>query len=529
MRDIQRRSTVALVAVLGLLGSACSGSSSDTKAAEPTRAPADVSTPAPDPDPSNGIPDQAVPAAEAAASAVPLGAPVAAPRAPTSKATAKPQDSPRRGTPDSIGPDSSSPSAAATDRRSAAHNQSPSAGQAPFPGESAATGTAKENYASDVGVTKDRIRIGIINMASAARSLGPAIAQPTEKVIDSAVKYINRTGGVNGRRLELVTCDDGGDIARARACYEKLKDQVFAFVPSETWLTDVIHDRLVIDKVPWLSWGWFKSEYENPWMFPFHANGTQEAIALSKWVSDNIKPKSVGILYLNVAEDISARDEARRIFESRGIQVVTTIAQEWDSPDESQHVLAMRAANPDFVVSFSWPAPMAKFFHDARSQKWAPKLGYGGNHLIGDPAYGSMFSDYIKGRLHSITSWLITEDTPELQLYRAETRRNYGDEMMGFKWRYGMGQHLSQSGWIGTRVLAKAAATLGADLTRNGFKKVLETNEFDSGMGVILKWPEGDHAKQPYAFNREYLYKWIHHPDGGWDIQRLSPDPVANS
>lgn len=101
--------------------------------------------------------------------------------------------------------------------------------------------------------------------------------------------------------------------------------------------------------------------------------------------------------------------------------------------------------------------------------------------------------------------------------------------MLGFKWRYGMGHHISQSGWVGTRTFAKAAATLGADLTREGFKKALESNEFDSGMGVVLKWPEGDHAKAPYAFNREYLYKWISHPDGGWDLQRLTPDPIANS
>ncbi|HMC80114.1 MAG TPA: hypothetical protein VKO35_06150 [Acidimicrobiia bacterium] len=40
-------------------------------------------------------------------------------------------------------------------------------------------------------------------------------------------------------------------------------------------------------------------------------------------------------------------------------EVVETVAQEWDSPDESQHVLAMRTANPDFVLSFSWPAPVA--------------------------------------------------------------------------------------------------------------------------------------------------------------------------
>src|SRR5581483_3414234 len=76
---------------------------------------------------------------------------------------------------------------------------------------------SKPNYASDVGVTADTIRIGTINMSSATRSLGPALATVQEQNLDAAVKYINRNGGVSGRKLQLVTCDDGGDIARGRA------------------------------------------------------------------------------------------------------------------------------------------------------------------------------------------------------------------------------------------------------------------------------------------------------------------------
>ena len=165
-----------------------------------------------------------------------------------------------------------------------AGNAAPSTPGAPAPvGAAPAAPGGKANYASDKGVSADTIRIGTINMTSATRSLGPAIAGVQEQNLDAAVKYVNRNGGVAGRNLQLVTCDDGGDIARGRACYEKLKDNVFALVPSITWLTDVIHDRLPKDKVPWLSWGWFKSEYEDPWMFPCHANGMREATAVAEW------------------------------------------------------------------------------------------------------------------------------------------------------------------------------------------------------------------------------------------------------
>ena len=218
-------------------------------------------------------------------------------------------------------------------------------------------------------------------------------------------------------------------------------------------------------------------------------------------------------------------------------EVVETVAQEWDSPDESQHVLAMRTANPDFVLSFSWPAPVAKFMHDASTQHWSPKLGFAANHLTGDPGYGPIFGDYIKDKTYTITSWGIPTspddkdnaeggNTAEQKLLTDELIKTNGREYQGFKWRYAGYHHITQSGWICTRVLAKAAAELGPDLTREGFKNVLESKGWDSGVGVTLHWPPGDHNANPYSYNREFVYKWITAPDGGWDERRILPDPV---
>ncbi|MGH9000715.1 MAG: ABC transporter substrate-binding protein [Acidimicrobiia bacterium] len=377
-------------------------------------------------------------------------------------------------------------------------------------------------------------------MTSATRSLGPPIAGTQENTMHAVVNYINKTGGIAGRRVELVLCDDGGDIARGRACYERLKGEVFALMPSISWLTDVIHDSLIKDQVPWMSWGWFKSEYQDPWMFPCHANGEREATALANWVGKVMVPKglkTVGIMYLNVSEDVNATKIFEKAVKPYGVETVAKIAQEWDSPDESQHVLQMRSANPDFIVAFSWPAPVAKFMHDADTQRYAPEMGIGANHLTGDPGFGPIFGDYIKDRTFTITSWAVPAGdgadpnnadarTPEQKLHEEEMRRTNGMEFQGFKWRYYGGHHITQSAWVCGRIFQKAAAELGPDLTREGFKQVLESRGWESGMGVTLYWPEGDHNKLPYSFNREFIYKWVGHPDGGWDMKRILPDPV---
>jgi ABC-type branched-subunit amino acid transport system substrate-binding protein len=509
------------------VGAACSGGGSEKKDSSASKADTAEETAAPAAE-SSATPEQAADTATGAAAPA-AAAPTAAP-APGTPAETK------AATPKSAAASAAAPSGGAKPAAAAA----PAPGTpAPAPGTPvptpAAPGQAKANYDSDVGVTADTIRIGTINMTSATRSLGPAIAGVQEQALDAAVKYVNRNGGVSGRKLQLVTCDDGGDITRGRACYEKLKGNVFALMPSISWLTDVIHDRLVADKLPWMSWGWFKSEYEDPWMFPCHANGMREAKAAANWVAKVLKPKTVGIMYLNVSEDIAARDTATKELAANGIDVVASVAQEWDSPDESQHVLQMRSANPDLVMSFSWPAPVAKFLHDADTQNWEPPKGYIANHLTGDPGYGPIFGDYIKDRMNTITSWtIVTGDdpnnadanTPEQQLHREEMLRTNGREYSGFKWRYSGNHHITQSGWICTLILAKAAGELGADLTREGFKNVLESKGWATGFGVTLYWPKGDHNANPYSFNREFIYKWTGHPDGGWDFKRGLPDPV---
>jgi ABC-type branched-subunit amino acid transport system substrate-binding protein len=392
------------------------------------------------------------------------------------------------------------------------------------------------NFASDVGVTATSINIGLINIASANRSLGPPIALASQRMTDAVVRYINDTGGVAGRKVNLLTCDDGGDVTRARACYEKLKGQVFAFVPSETFVTDVIHDTLAKDKVPWMSWGWFKSEYTDPYMFPCHANGMREASNVAKWISTNTKPATVGILYLNVSEDIAAADVATQVFQQHGIKVVQKVGQEWDSPDESQHVLAMRVANPDAIVSFSWPAPVAKFFHDAQGQNWYPSKGFFANHLTGDPGYGPIFGDYTKNHVTTITSWVVPgaqgnsaadEALPGLQFWRMLTNKYTGFDIVGFHLKYVMGHHITQSTIVCTKIFGDVARTLGPNLTRARFIQALETQSFDSGMGVTLKWPHGDHGQEPYSFNREYLYEWTTgDADQGYGLKRILPDPV---
>jgi ABC-type branched-subunit amino acid transport system substrate-binding protein len=284
-----------------------------------------------------------------------------------------------------------------------------------------------------------------------------------------------------------------------------------------------------------LSWSWFRSEWTDPYMFPCHANGEREAIDSAQWLvkygdGKGRKPKTVGINYLNISEDIAAKDAAVKIFEQNGIKVVQTIPQEWDSPDESQHVLSMRVANPDLVAIYGYPSPTAKFFHDANASNWAPPMGYLGNHLTVDPGYGPIFGQYIKDKLIAITSFQYPPDNgPGNQIWQQLTNQYTGKDLEGLHFRYAMGHHITQASMACVFVAAEAAKLVGPNLTRDAFIKVLESNQFDSGMGPVFRWVHGNHNMAPYPFNREYVYAWIGAADGGYDEKRVLPDPILDA
>jgi hypothetical protein len=118
------------------------------------------------------------------------------------------------------------------------------------------------------------------------------------------------------------------------------------------------------------------------------------------------------------------------------------------------------------------------------------------------------------------------QNLPGLKLWELLTARYTGYDLVDFHFRYTMGHHETQAALACVRVFADAAGQLGPELTRERLITQLETHSFDTGMGVTLRWPHGDHGQEPYAFNREFIYQWVGTPDGGFDLRRVQPDPV---
>jgi ABC-type branched-subunit amino acid transport system substrate-binding protein len=98
------------------------------------------------------------------------------------------------------------------------------------PGTTTATTGPSTNPASDVGVSPTEITLGLI--VSKTSPLGAETFSGPMYGAQAYVKALNERGGINGRTVRLITCDDNATGAGNRRCVRKLidDDKVFAFV-----------------------------------------------------------------------------------------------------------------------------------------------------------------------------------------------------------------------------------------------------------------------------------------------------------
>ena len=153
-----------------------------------------------------------------------------------------------------------------------------------------------------VGVTATEIKIGNTNPYS-----GPASAYGTiGKVIGAYFKKVNDEGGVNGRKINYITYDDGYSPPKTVEMVRKLveQDQVAAlFQTLGTPPNSAIHKYMNQQKVPHLFVATGATKWNDPQNFPwtmgFQPNYQTEGRVYASNVLKNHPNAKVGILYQN--------------------------------------------------------------------------------------------------------------------------------------------------------------------------------------------------------------------------------------
>lgn len=180
---------------------------------------------------------------------------------------------------------------------------------------------------SQDGVSKTAIVLG---QSLALTGPGSSLAQPFHQGAKLYFDSVNAAGGVNGRKIELVTLDDQGNPANTTTNTKKLLDQgvlsLFGFYgsPQVTAAYPLIKDRDIILFAPMAAADEFRGAlYAN--VYSLRPGYSEEAAAITKHAAA-LGARKLAILHAGDGESLAALDSAQRTMTSMGANLLANAA-----------------------------------------------------------------------------------------------------------------------------------------------------------------------------------------------------------
>jgi branched-chain amino acid transport system substrate-binding protein len=238
----------------------------------------------------------------------------------------------------------------------------------------AANAAAEPRYGP--GVTDTEIKIGNTNPYS-----GPASAYGTiGRAIQAYFDKINAEGGVNGRKIDFISLDDGYSPPRTVEQVRKLVEQeqvLLIFNSLGTPTNSAIHQYLNAKQVPQLfvatgatKWG---QPDKFPWTMGWQPNYQSEAKIYAKYILDNKPDGRIGVLYQN---DDYGKDYLAGFKAGLGDQaaklIVSELSYEVTDPTVDSQIISLKSSGADVFFNITTPKFAAQAIRKAADIGWRP-------------------------------------------------------------------------------------------------------------------------------------------------------------
>ena len=233
---------------------------------------------------------------------------------------------------------------------------------------------AQKKY--DTGADDKEIKIGHIGPYSGPASAYGAIG----KTISGYIDKVNADGGVNGRKIKLITLDDAYNPAKTVEQARKLveEEEVLAvFNPLGTPSNSAIHKYMNAKKMPQLfvatgatKWGDPKNF---PWTIGWQPTYQAEGKIYAAYVLENKPSAKIAILYQN---DDYGKDYLKGFEDGLGekgkAMIVSKLTYEVTDPTVDSQLLTLKASGADVFFNISTPKFAAMIIKKNAEIGWKP-------------------------------------------------------------------------------------------------------------------------------------------------------------
>ncbi len=234
-------------------------------------------------------------------------------------------------------------------------------------------GIAQKKY--DVGVTDTEIKLGQTMPYS-----GPASAYGTIGRVEAAYfQMINEQGGVNGRKINLISLDDGYSppktVEQTRRLVEQ--DQVLLIYQSLGTPTNTAIQRyLNAQKVPQLfvatgatKWGDPKNY---PWTMGWQPSYHAESVIYAKYILQNKPAAKIAVLYQNDDYGKDYLNSLRSGLGDKSKLIVKEVSYEVTDPSVDSQVVTLQASGADTFFILATPKFAAQAIRKTFDIGWRP-------------------------------------------------------------------------------------------------------------------------------------------------------------
>jgi len=293
----------------------------------------------------------------------------------------------------------------------------------------------------------------------------------------------NDAGGVDGRKLKLISYDDSYDPAKTEACFNRLMEQkVFAlgfFVGTPTAVKYL--PMAESNKIPLV--GLFTGAQTlyvplRHWVVNVRASYFDETREQVDGLWKTLGYKKIGVIYPDDPFGTTVLEGVKAALKTYGAEPVATGTYQRQTSQVGGAIDTVRAMNPEAVVVVGPANTVAPILKQAHAKGWKPLFltvsFVGTDDLIqeaGSDAEGMVVTQVVP-------PYYLTE-YKTVALYRRTLSKYYPSAQPNF---------VSLEGFVGAMVLVEGMKKAGKELTREGLIRGIESlHEVDMGLGAKLK------------------------------------------
>ena len=330
---------------------------------------------------------------------------------------------------------------------------------------------------------------GRILFGQAVALEGPASALGTgmRDGIRAAFQEANAAGGVKGRKLELLSRDDGYDPNKSIDAAKKLldEDKVFALIgavgtPTSAAVQPIAAERAVPFIGPFTGAG-FLRDPKSANTINLRASYFQETEEMTERLTKDLGVTRIGILYQDDAYGRAGLDGVKAALAKRSMALTGEGIYERNTSVVKGGLMAIRKANPEAVIMIGAYKPCAEFIRLARSVKFNPV--FLNVSFVGSQALARELGAAGAGVIVTQVVPLPTDTAiPAVSRYQAALKLAAPDAVPDF---------VSMEGYLVGRLTIMALDRLPAEPTRAAFLGLFQQPQsFDLG-GIALRYGPG--------------------------------------